>query len=64
MFLSSTMGPYLPAALVCIASTGACYLSHETGEHAFAEANVTIAILVVILFLTLIFEVGRHFTVV
>ena len=41
-------------------STGSWDIDHEMHDHSFAEANVAIAILAVILFLTLLFEVGRR----
>ncbi|XP_026190907.1 uncharacterized protein LOC34622246 [Cyclospora cayetanensis] len=54
------MGTNLPAALVCTATAGVCQLTHEEHDHRDAQANVTIAILTVILFLTLLFEVGHE----
>ena len=45
--------------MVCSASSGACSVAAEVHDHGFALANITIAILAVILFLTLVFEVRR-----
>ncbi|CDJ52004.1 hypothetical protein, conserved [Eimeria brunetti] len=46
--------------MVCIASSGACSAAAEGHDHSFAHGNIIIAILVVILFLTLLFEVAHE----
>ncbi|CDI84298.1 hypothetical protein, conserved [Eimeria praecox] len=46
--------------MVCTASSGVCSVAAEAHDHAFAQANITIAILAAILFLTLIFEVAHE----